>query len=435
MAQTTPILHVVRPAGSELEEHLVLLTSGLAQRRADVVVVGPLERPLRDALSRGGVRWANVPLAESAAGRAGKEAARVLGRLVQSTGARVVHAHGWVAAALAVRALEGGPGVPLVISPHGAPPEATGALLARLAADRQWRRVLERSQAAVVASQAEARELRTLWRRVDADAGSAVEGRLVVIPPGVEPRRRSSVFDVGVKRRRLGLHQDASVVVTVADLEPGAPVDAFLRVAALVVERLPNVEFAVIGAGPRLAELQALAHTLRLSGSTVFLGKRPDSLDIVGCCNVLAALGGGPWSAATALQALSRDLRVVAGDTPELREVFEGRQSVPLVPLEDTEAFATALCRQLEGLTVDEGSLEATTGMAWGMSEVLASQDEFDLDTPGLDARDRSLDAASDREQLLNEYSLGRMLRRYAELYRRLLGEPEANGPAGAQEG
>jgi glycosyltransferase involved in cell wall biosynthesis len=422
MAQSTPILHVARSAGSELEEHLVLLTSGLVQRRADVVVAGPLERPLREALSRGGVRWANLPLPESATGPAAREGVRVLARLIHSTGARLVHAHGWTAAALAAQALAKAPGVPLVMSPHGAPAAAEGGPLMRLAAARQWRQVLARSQAVVVASAAEA-------------AAVGAGERVVVIPPGVEPRRRSSVFDVGVKRRRLGLHPDASVVVTVADLVPGAPVEAFLRAAALVVERLPNVDFAVVGAGPRLEELQALAHSLRLSGSTVFLGRRPDTLDIVGCCNVLVALGGGPWSAATALQALSRDLRVVAADTPELREVFEGRQSVPLVPLGDAEAFAGALCQQLEGLTVDEGSVQATTGMAWGMSEVLASQDEFDLDAPGLDARDRSLDAASDQEQLLAEFSLGRMLRRYAELYRRLLGDIEESSPNGAQEG
>lgn len=417
MADAITALHVADPSRAELEEHLTALTVGLSQRRAQVVVAGPLERPLREALGRGSVRWANLPLPVTLGGRGTREATTALTRLARNLKAEIIHAHGWIPATLCAAVRREVPEAHLVVSPHGPPPLAGEGWLATRSLRRALRSALQSTNVVVATSEAEAAAAEALWNQ----PGLRAQGRILVIPPGVEARRRSSLYDVGVKRKRVGLHTDASVVVAATDLEPGSPVEAFLHAAALVADRLPNVEFCIIGGGSRLEELQALAHNLRLSGSTVFLGRRTDTLDVVACCNVLAALGGDPWSAATALQALSRELRVVAADSPELREVFEGHESVPLVPLTDHAAFADAICRQLEGLTVEEGALEATTGLAWGVSEVLASQDEFDLDAPGLTARDRGLDSASDQERLLREFSLDRMLRRYAEVYRRLL--------------
>jgi hypothetical protein len=65
--------------------------------------------------------------------------------------------------------------------------------------------------------------------------------------------------------------------------------------------------------------------------------------------------------------------------------------------------------------------VEVATGMSWGVSEVLASQDEFDLDRPGLDPVDRTRDSASDVERLLERYSEARMALETMEVYARVL--------------
>ncbi|MCE5219052.1 glycosyltransferase, partial [bacterium] len=258
-------------------------------------------------------------------------------------------------------------------------------------------------------------------------APAGTDQRLHVVVPGVEPRQKSSLFDTGQKRLRVGLHQDAAIVAVRAHLRPGVPMEDFLRSAALLSEKIPNVEFAILGDGPRMEELKTLAHELRLSGSAVFLGARADAREIASCCNVFVALTEGPWGVQHALEALSRDLRIVAADLPGLREVLEGVQGVPLVQLSDHRAFADAMLHQLEQFSVDEEDIKVGTGMVWGLSEVLASQDEYDLDRPGLDRRDRAKEATSDTDRVLARYSVANMAQGTLDVYEQILATPPAS--------
>lgn len=420
MAELPRIVHVARPATDEQAAHIITLTGGLAGRRNEPFVVGPLDRRMREELSGRGVRWVNLPLPHSPGLREQRSAGRALARLLRDLGPVLIHAHGFQAgltALLGRRGLE--PAPPLVCSPHGNPALHGHGPLDRLRRRMGYRYVLSRCDAIIVASEAERKSLAGLAPR--AREGNA--DRVAVVPPGVERRRRSSVFDMGVKRRRAGLHQDAAVVALVAPLEPGPPLEDFFHAAALVSEDTANVEFAVIGEGSRMEEMKTLAHRLGLSGNAVFLGRRPDALDIVATCNVLAAVSDDAGAVVQALEALARDLRIVVNDLPSLREVFDGVEGVPVAPIADHAAFADALRRQLEGVSDEGESIRATTDMSWAVSEVLASQDEFDLDKPGLDPHDRSRSVASDVDRLLEAHTVDRMVGRLLEVYAGLLGE------------
>jgi glycosyltransferase involved in cell wall biosynthesis len=207
-----------------------------------------------------------------------------------------------------------------------------------------------------------------------------------------------------------------------ASLDHGVPLDHFLRAAALLSSEIDNVDFAILGTGPRLQELQHLAHELHLSGSAVFLGERHDALDILSTGNVMAVVTDDAWSAAAALQALARGLRVVPNDVPGLRELFEGVSSIRPVAVADHAAFSRALAEQLDEMTMGEDELEVSTGMAWGLSELMASQDEFDLDRPGLDPRDRRRHVNAEIQALLDRYSVPRMVEETVTLYREVTG-------------
>lgn len=418
MPELPRILHVLRPGSEELDAHVLTLTAGLARHQNQPFAVGPLERRFREEFSHNGVRWANIPLPTTLAWRDQKRGADGLARFFRAANPVLIHAHGFQAALSSLLALRGvRPRLPLVCSPHGVPTlhgRSTGErILRRLG----YRRVVRRCDAIIVASEA---ERKSLTERVG-ESCLARAGRIFVVPPGVERRRRSSVFDIGLKRRRAGLHQDASVVALLASLQEGLPLDDFLHAAALVSQELANVEFAIIGEGPRMEQLRTLAHDLGLSGNTVFLGHRLDALDIVATCNVFAAISGEAGGVANALEALARDVRVVADDVPSHREVFGGVAGVPIAPISDHQAFADAVRQQLEGISSEEDGIKATTDMAWGVDEVLASQDEFDLDKPGLDPRDRSHSVTSDIDHLLERHTIPQMVEGTLEVYAQLL--------------
>lgn len=412
MSDPIRVVHIVRPGAEELREHVVGLCSGLSAHRVEAVVVGPLERPFREALSRRDVRWVNIPLPETLHPREQYAAVTHLARFLQAAPPAVIHAHGFQAAYTALaarRRLSVAP--PLVVAPHGVPNLHDRGRPEQVLRRFGYRRVLASGDAVVVASSSEREALTAIYPTVKA----------AVVTHGVDRRRPSSVFDAGAKRRRVGLRQDAAVVVVMASLDHGVPLDDFLHSAALLSREIDNVDFAILGTGDRLEELQSLAHDLQLSGNAVFLGERHDALDILSTGNVMAVVTDDAWSAAAALQALARGLRVVPNDVPGLRELFEGVGSIRPVPVADHEAFSRALAEQLDEMTIGEDELEVSTGMAWGLSELMASQDEFDLDRPGLDPRDRRRHVNAEVQALLDRYSIPRMVEETVALYEKVV--------------
>ena len=280
------IVQLVQDGSDELRRHVVALSAGLRSRKVEPHIVGNLNRQFRDELSHQGTRWVNLPLPGELSGKALKAVVAAITRFLNTTGPVVVHAHGPSAGLAGALATVSGPaGAPLVFTPHVLPTEGSG-FRERRTRRASLRRVLERSRAVIACTDAERQAILRVAGRREGDHPD----RLFVVAPGVERRRQSSLFDVGEKRHAVGLHRDASIVVTAAPLEDGVAVDQFVRTAAMVSASVPSAEFLVIGEGPRLEEVRALAHELGLYGSTVFLAPRPDTLDIISTCNVYVSL-------------------------------------------------------------------------------------------------------------------------------------------------
>jgi len=412
MPEPTTVAHIVRPGAEELQEQVAALCGGLPAHGYRPVVVGPLDRTFREALSRRGVRWVNLPLPQTLGLREQYAAAAHLARFLQASDPALLHAHGFQSAYTALaarrRVLQS---PPLLLAPHGIPDLQDRPGPERVLRRAGYGRVLSHCDAIAVACSTERDQIAAL----------RPSGPIAVIPYGVERTRQSSVFDAGAKRRRVGLRQDAAVVVVVAELVRGVPIEDFLHAAARLSRDIDNVDFAIIGDGPRFHELRDLAHSLSLSGNTVFLGRRHDALDIVSTGNVMAVVADDAWTSANALQALARGLRVVPNDVPGLRELFLGIGSIRPVPIADHEAFASALREQLDEMSIGEDELEMSTGMAWGVSELLASQNEFDLDRPGLDPRDRRRHVNAEVQALLDRHSVPHMVEETAAVYAKLI--------------
>ncbi len=178
----------------------------------------------------------------------------------------------------------------------------------------------------------------------------ASRDRLVTIPNGVDPKkfeRLSSTKNRSKVRSELGLADDELAVGMVARLAPQKGCGHFIRAAKEVSERHPRARFLLIGSGPLLPYLHALAADLGIRDRVTFLGHRPDAerlyagLDLF----VLSSLWEGlPY---VLLEAQASGLAVIASRIPGCVELVENGETGYLVELRNESEIAERICELL----------------------------------------------------------------------------------------
>lgn len=99
--------------------------------------------------------------------------------------------------------------------------------------------------------------------------------RMYVVPNGVDPDARKPGSRSEAFRLRHGLG-DAPLLLTLSRLVPRKGIDTVLYALVDVARAIPEVRYAIAGAGPDRPRLEALAHALGLDDHVVFVGRVAD---------------------------------------------------------------------------------------------------------------------------------------------------------------
>ena len=144
-----------------------------------------------------------------------------------------------------------------------------------------------------------------------------VAERTVIIPPAVRSRFRPA--SGAAVRRRLGLEDDAQVLLTVArlrDAERYKGCDDVLRALPQVLARAPRTRYVIAGEGDDLPRLRALAGRLGVRDAVVFAGAAPDR-DLpayYNACDLFVMPSRGEGFGIVFIEALACGKPVIAGD-------------------------------------------------------------------------------------------------------------------------
>jgi len=184
------------------------------------------------------------------------------------------------------------------------------------------------------------------------------------------------LVQVGVSRKKLAVIGNA---LPAAAFEPTAPAlprsqgalrvgmvarmnasykghAAFLRIAARIHQRMPAVEFLLVGDGPLRPQLEQQAAASGLGSCAIFLGDRSDISAVLASIDVAVLTSDSESLSNVILEAMAANLPVVAfsvGGNPEL--VNESRGA--LIAAGDETGFANAIHRLLSdaNLRGDQG--------------------------------------------------------------------------------
>ena len=121
----------------------------------------------------------------------------------------------------------------------------------------------------------------------------------------------------------------------------------FLRIAACIQQRHPEVEFLLTGDGPLRAELEHEARSLGLGSQVIFLGDRRDVSAVLASMDVAVLTSDSEGLSNVILEAMAASVPVVAYDVGGNGELVNGERG-QTVRAGDEEGFAAAVERLLE---------------------------------------------------------------------------------------
>lgn len=209
--------------------------------------------------------------------------------------------------------------------------------------------------------------------------------RIVQINNGIDAERFAPRVPDGGLRASLGISVGDAVVGTVGRLAPLKGLEDLIEAAARVLPRRPHVTFLVVGAGPLLAQLSALARARGLEGRVVFTGVRPDVPELLALLDVFVLPSHAEGQPMALLEAMATARAVVATRVGDVPQILQGGELGALVPPADAEALAAAVL------------------------ELLGDHER------------RAALGRQGRLEILKRYTVGRMATQYADLYRSCL--------------
>jgi glycosyltransferase involved in cell wall biosynthesis len=160
----------------------------------------------------------------------------------------------------------------------------------------------------------------------------------------------------------------------------------FLRIAAEVHKRMPETEFVLVGDGPLRAEIERHAAALGLANRAVFLGDRRDISAVHASLDVAVLTSDSESLSNVILEAMAASLPVVAYNVGGNAELVNDERGA-LVAAGNESEFANAIVGLLSDTSI------------------------------------RRQKGENARRFVEENFSLGRVVRRYEDLYVTLLGK------------
>lgn len=321
------VLHVISSSGMYGAEAVILTLARTLAEGPHTCALGVFDnaanpnRQLYDAARAAGIETYLIPCA----GQIDRTTINAIRTVAASTGAELVHAHGYKADIYCFLALRRR-NVPLVSTCHTwYDTDRMVTLYGKLD------RFVLRSFTSVVAVSNEVRE-RLLAAGVNAN-------RIHVVRNGIDVRP----FADALPSLRDGLPPDALLVGLIGRLAWEKGVDIYLAAASRVLAEFPAARFVIVGEGPDRAALEAKCNALGLHSAISFVGRRDDMPSVYASLDLMVSASRQEGLPIALLEGMASGLPVVATAVGEVPTVIRNKSIGLLVPPEDPDALANAI--------------------------------------------------------------------------------------------
>jgi glycosyltransferase involved in cell wall biosynthesis len=209
--------------------------------------------------------------------------------------------------------------------------------------------------------------------------------KMVLIPNGVREDALRPTAGGRAKRHELGVPSDAPLIGAVSRLAWKKGIRHLIAAMPHILESAPAARLVIAGDGPLRAELEAEATALGVDNRVLFLGSRPDIIELMAAFDVFVLPSVVEGMSNALLEAMAVGRPVVVTDVGGNAEVAVDGETGLVVPPADPHQLAAAIGKLLEA------------------PELAAEMGE------------------AGRRRVLQHYQIGVMTRRIEELYEELL--------------
>ena len=322
------ILHVISSGGMYGAEAVILNLSHALNERSHQSAVGVfanssnLNLALHQRAESEGIESHVI----ACAGRLDWPVVRSIRELSQSTGADVVHAHGYKADIYTWFALRRSL-TPIVSTSHNWIDENAVVSLYNKAD-----RLILRKYASVIAVSGQVKE-KLLH--------SGVRDRKIrIIRNGIDSCR----FANSAPSLRASARGEGDPVVGFAGrLSREKGCDLFVRATARVLTSVPNAKFIMAGDGPEREALERLIDQLGVRASVALVGRRDDMPNVYASFDIAVLSSRDEGLPIAVLEGMASGLPWVATMVGEVPKIITDGESGLLVPVEDVEALAAKI--------------------------------------------------------------------------------------------
>lgn len=197
----------------------------------------------------------------------------------------------------------------------------------------------------------------TIRRRLVGDGWR--EDRIAVIPNGVDTKRFQARATASSFRKEYGLPPAAPLVGVLARIAPSKGLEVFLEAARIVVDRVPDARFVIVGDdapfvrdGERVEgyrqQLEQHAERLGLGQHVIFTGFRLDVPEVLSelAISVLPSVTGEGLPNSV-LESMAAGVPVIATNSGGTKEAVADGETGVLVAPSDVTALARTTCELL----------------------------------------------------------------------------------------
>ena len=150
---------------------------------------------------------------------------------------------------------------------------------------------------------------------------------LRVVPPAVEKRCQDPFFKKGP--------DTFFQIACVGSLEREAGFRQAIWAFDFVRHVFADAQLQIVGGGPQLSALRALAHGLECDGQVQFMGAHADAADVLRDADIVWVPSQANRGRQVALEAMAAGRVVIASDVPCLRELLQDGATGYLIPVGD----------------------------------------------------------------------------------------------------